>query len=69
MLELVTAVAPDELLILPIGKVRFHGIDFSENFLSELVAQHLRRQQWQTKPMFLGRVWHLHTRKSVRTPP
>ena len=32
--------APDELLILPKGKVCLHGIDFDEDFLSELVARH-----------------------------
>ena len=52
MSELVAAAAHDELLILPRGKVRLHGIDFDEDFLSELVARHFRRQQWQTKPMF-----------------
>ena len=52
MSELVAAAAQDELLILPRGKVRLHGIDFDEDFLSELVARHFRRQQWQTKPLF-----------------
>jgi hypothetical protein len=52
MSELVAASAHDELLILPRGKVRLQGIDFDEDFLSELVAQHFRRQLWQTKPMF-----------------
>ena len=52
MSVLVPAAAPDELLILPRGKVRLHGIDFDEDFLSELVARHFRRQQWQAKPMF-----------------
>ncbi len=52
MSELVAAAAPDELLVLPRGKVRLHGIDFDEDFLSELVVRHFRRQQWQTKPMF-----------------
>ena len=52
MSELVVAAAQDELLILPRGKVRLHGIDFDENFLSELVARHFSRQQWQAKPMF-----------------
>jgi hypothetical protein len=40
MSELLAAVAHDELLILPRGKVRLHGIDFDEDFLSELVARH-----------------------------
>ena len=52
MTELVAAAAPDELLILPRGKVRLHGIDFDEDFLSELVARYFRRQQWQAKPRF-----------------
>ena len=52
MSELVATAAPNELLILPRGKVRLHGIDFEEDFLSELVAQHFRRQQWQVKPRF-----------------
>jgi hypothetical protein len=52
MSELVAAAAQDELLILTRGKVRLHGIDFDEDFLSELVAQHFRRQQWLAKPMF-----------------
>jgi integrase len=52
MSELVAAAAQDELLILPRVKVRLHGIDFDEDFLSELVARHFRRQQWQAKPMF-----------------
>ena len=52
MSELVAKAALDELLILPRGKARLHGIDFDEDFLSELVARHFRRQQWQTKPMF-----------------
>ena len=52
MSELVAAVAHDEFLILPRGKVRLHGIDFDENFLSELVARHFRRQQWLAKPLF-----------------
>ena len=52
MSELVAAAAHDELLILPRGKVRLHGIDFDEDFLSELVARHFKRQQWQVKPMF-----------------
>ena len=52
MSELVAAAAQDELLILPKGKVRLHGIDFDEDFLSGLVARHFRRQQWLAKPMF-----------------
>lgn len=40
------------MLILPKAKVRLHGIDFDEDFLSELVARHFRRQQWQAKPRF-----------------
>ena len=52
MSELVAAAAHDELLILPRGKVRLHGIDFDADFLSELVARHFRRQEWQAKPMF-----------------
>ena len=52
MSELVAAAAKDELLILPRGKVRLYGIDFDEDFLSELVARHFRRHQWQAKPMF-----------------
>jgi hypothetical protein len=52
MSELVAAVAPDELLILPRGEVRLHGIDFDEDFLWELMARHFSRQQWQAKPMF-----------------
>ena len=44
---------PNELLILPRGKVHLHGIDFDEDFLSELVARrHFSRQHWQTTPMF-----------------
>ena len=52
MSELVPAAAPDEFRILPRGKVRLHGIDFDEDFLSELVARHFRRQHWQAKPLF-----------------
>ena len=52
MSELVAAAASDELLVLPRRKVRLHGIDFDKDFLSELVARHFRRQQWQAKPMF-----------------
>jgi hypothetical protein len=52
MSELVAAAAHDKLLIFPRGKVRLHGIDFDDEFFSELVAQHFRRQQWQAKPMF-----------------
>lgn len=52
MSELLAAAATDELLILPKGKVRLHGVDFDEDFLSELVARHFRRQQWQAKPRF-----------------
>jgi len=52
MLALVAAAAQDELLILPRGKVRLNGIDFDEDFLTELVAWHFRRQQWQAKPIF-----------------
>ena len=52
MTELVAAAAPNELLILPRGKVRLHGIDFDEDFLSELVARYFRRQQWPAKPRF-----------------
>ena len=52
MSELLAAAAQDELLILPRGKVRLHGIDFDEDFLSELVARHFRRQQWLAKPKF-----------------
>jgi hypothetical protein len=52
MLDLVAAAAPDELLILLSVKVHLHGIDFDEDFLSELVARHFKSQQWQVKPMF-----------------
>jgi hypothetical protein len=52
MSELAAAAAPDELLILPSGKVRLIGIDFDEDFLCELVARHFSRQQWLAKPMF-----------------
>ena len=52
MSKLVGAQPTKVKLILPRGKVRLHGIDFDENFLSELVAQHFRRQQWLAKPMF-----------------
>ena len=52
MSELVAAADHDEFLSLPRGKVRLHGIDFDEDFLSELVARHFRRQQWLAKPMF-----------------
>ena len=52
MTELVAAAAHDELLILSRAKVRLHGIDFDEDFLSELVARHFRRQQLQAKPRF-----------------
>jgi hypothetical protein len=52
MSELVAAAAPDQLLSLPRGKVRLHGIDFDEDFLSELVARHFRRQRWHAKPLF-----------------
>jgi hypothetical protein len=49
MSELVASAAHDELMILPRGKVRLHGIDFDEDFLSELVARHFWRQKRQTK--------------------
>jgi hypothetical protein len=52
MSKLVAAAVPDELVILPRRKVRLHGIDFDEDFLSELVARHFRRQEWLAKPMF-----------------
>ena len=52
MSKLVAAAVPDELVILPRRKVRLHGIDFDEDFLSELVARHFRRQQWLDKPLF-----------------
>ena len=52
MSELEAAAAHNEMLILPRGKVRLQGIDFDEDFLSELVARHFRRQQWLDKPMF-----------------
>jgi len=63
MSELVAGAAQDELLILPKGKVRLHGIDFDEDFLSELVARHFRRQQWQTKPMFSD-AYGIHMREN-----
>ncbi len=52
MSELVASTSPDELPILPRGNVRLHGIDFEEDFLSELVARHFKRQQWQANPRF-----------------
>ena len=52
MSQLVAAANPDELLILPRGKARLHGIDFDEDFLSELAARHFRRHQWLAMPMF-----------------
>jgi hypothetical protein len=52
MLELVTAAAHDELLVLPRRKVRLQGIGFDQKKLSELVAWHFRQQQWQAKHNF-----------------
>lgn len=52
MSKLVVAAAHDELLNLSRRKIRLHGIDFEEDFLSELVARHFRRQHWQAKPKF-----------------
>jgi hypothetical protein len=45
MKELVAADSTDELLILPQRKVRLHGIEFDEDFLSALVAKHLTKQR------------------------
>ena len=52
MKELVAAHSTDELSILPQRKVRLHGIEFDEDFLSALVAKHLTKQRWQTRPRF-----------------
>ena len=52
MKELVAAHSTDELLILPQRKVRLHGIEFDEDFLSALVAKHLTKQRWQTRSRF-----------------
>ena len=64
MSELVAAAdTADELMLLPRGKVRLHGIDFDENFLCELVARHYRRQQGQGKPMFSD-AYAMHMREN-----
>jgi integrase len=52
MKELVAVDSTDELLILPQRKVRLHGIEFDEDFLSALVAKHLTKKRWQTRPKF-----------------
>ena len=52
MKDLVAVDSTDELLILPQRKVRLHGIEFDEDFLSALVAKHLTKQRWQTRPRF-----------------
>ncbi len=52
MKDLVAVDSTDELLILPARKVRLHGIEFDEDFLSALVAKHLTKQRWQTRPRF-----------------
>ncbi len=52
MKELVAVDSTNELLILPQRKVRLHGIEFDEDFLSALVAKHLTQQRWQTRPKF-----------------
>jgi len=63
MSELVAAAPHDELLILSRGKVRFHGIDFDEDFLPELVALHFRRQQWQAK-LILSDAYGIYMREN-----
>ena len=52
MKELLAAHSTDELLILPQRKVLLHGIEFDEDILSALVAKHLTKQRWQTRPRF-----------------
>lgn len=52
MKELVATHSADGLLILPQRKVRLHGIEFDEDFLSALVAKHLTKKRWQTWPRF-----------------
>jgi hypothetical protein len=52
MSEFEAAFTHNELLILPRGKVILQGIDFEEDFLSQMVDQNFRRQPWQAKPMF-----------------
>jgi integrase len=52
MKDLVAVDSIDKLLILPQRKVRLHGIEFDEDFLSALVAKHLTKQRWQTRPRF-----------------
>jgi integrase len=50
MTALVANASHNELLIIPKRKVRLHGIEFDEDFLSALVAKHLTQQRWQTRP-------------------
>ena len=50
MKELVVAHSYDNLLIFPQRKVRLHGIEFDEDFLSALAAKHLTQQRWHTRP-------------------
>jgi hypothetical protein len=52
MNELVAVDSADELLIFPQRKVRPHGIEFEEDFLSASAAKHLTKQRWQTRPRF-----------------
>jgi hypothetical protein len=62
--ELVAASAHDELLTIYIGKVRLMGIDFDEDFFSELVERHFRRKQLQAKSIFCRCVWQTYMREN-----
>lgn len=52
MSALVATNLTDERPIRSERKVRLHGIDFDEDFLSILVAKHLTKQRWQARPRF-----------------
>ena len=40
----------NDFLILPRRKVRVHGVEFDEDFISELVSRHLKSQQLRSAP-------------------
>ena len=50
MKELVQMIQRDDTLILPKRKIKVHGIDFDEDFLSELISKHLKSKQLHLTP-------------------
>lgn len=63
MSEYLPIALPEDLALIPRRKVALHGIDFDEDFLSELVAKHLSRQQWQREPT-LSDAYALYVREN-----